>query len=162
MNKTFLASIDALYDMLAFVSRLSMQAGFSSSNLSKIELATEEVLVNIINYGYPNGDGTIEISCEVLYSPVVENAHLTDIGHGDQEGIKIVIKDNGHSYNPLTYQTEFDPTAPLERRQIGGYGIFFMTTIMDTVRYSRNKDQNILTLIKYHPKVENHSLEALS
>ena len=133
MIKTFSASLDKLYDMLKFIKEQAEAAGFQPAVISKIELAAEEALVNIISYGYPEQHGNIDIAC----SPP------------ERDGIKIVIKDRGISYNPLTNAKKVDVTTTIEERTIGGYGIYFILRIMDEVEYRRENNYNVLTLIKY-------------
>lgn len=133
MNKIFPASLDRLYEMLHFIREQAAIAEFDESKISKIELAVEETVVNIVTYGYPKRNGIIEINC----SPSII------------DGIKIIIKDKGIPYNPLTNTKKFDPTATLENRDIGGYGIFLILKIMDEVDYKRVENYNVLTLTKF-------------
>ncbi|MFC2047137.1 ATP-binding protein [Chloroflexota bacterium] len=42
-----------------------------------------------------------------------------------------------------------DVEAPLEKRKVGGLGIYLVRILMDEVNYRRDQDRNILTLIKY-------------
>jgi serine/threonine-protein kinase RsbW len=134
MMKIFPASLDQLYEMLQFVRENALVVGFQPLHLSKIELAAEEALVNIISYGYVNRLGTIEIFCS---SPEA----IT--------GVKIIIRDHGMPYNPLANAKSFEINAPLEARTIGGCGVFFILTIMDEVEYYRESNMNILILTKY-------------
>src|ERR1700733_4996308 len=83
--KVFPASLDRLYDMLRFIHSNVVEVGFDESTASKIELACEEALVNIISYGFPDEMGYIEIDCSLTSSP----------------GIKIQIRDRGIPFNPL-------------------------------------------------------------
>lgn len=133
MTKTYPASLDSLYEMLHFIRRHAQEADFDETEVVKIELAVEEALVNIINYGYPNTVGHISITCS----------------RSEEEGIRFVIQDKGIPYNPLTNPNIFDPNSPLELRGVGGYGIFFILKIMDEVKYDREGSFNILTLTKY-------------
>ncbi len=133
MIRTFSATLDALYEMLQFIREHAESAGFSAACVSKIELAAEEALVNIVSYGYPNRQGIIEINCS----------------HQKAFGFKIVIKDYGVAYNPINHTKQF-PSASLDNRNIGGYGVYFILKIMDEVNYARENDVNILTLIKYY------------
>jgi serine/threonine-protein kinase RsbW len=133
MIRKYPASLDKLYEMLQFVREQASLAAFDEKQVSKIELALEEALVNIISYGYPNRNGTIEIDCK----------------EPNSTGLTIIVKDRGIPYNPLTNAKPFDPTTPLEERTIGGYGIYFILKIMDEVEYRRENNYNILTLIKY-------------
>lgn len=133
MIKTFPASLEKLYEMLHFVKQQAEAAGFQNSNISKIELAAEEALVNIISYGYPNSRGNIDISCNMP----------------EKQGLRIVIKDRGIPYNPLTNARKFDAKASTDDRSIGGYGVFFILKIMDEVNYRRENNSNVLVLVKY-------------
>lgn len=132
MHKVFPADIDKLYDMLNSIRIECYEAGFEPSYISKIELAAEEALVNIIQYGYPGQKGVIDIEC------------LID----QRSGLKIVIKDQGVSYNPLkTIKND-----PHSKEDPGGYGVFMIRKLMDEVGYRRENDLNILTLFKKLPR----------
>ncbi len=104
MNKIFTAHLDNLYEMLLFIRDQAESMGFDEVEISKIELAVEEALVNIISYGYPLASGEIEIVCD----RVAKN------------GLKIVLKDNGIPFNPLSNSKKIDPDAPIEARAVGG------------------------------------------
>lgn len=97
----------------------------------KIELASEEAIVNIIRYSYKNRSGTIEIEVKV-----------------DPQRIEIILKDQGPPFNPLERKLPQDLETPLEEREEGGLGIFFIRKCMDEVRYHRHHNTNNLTLIK--------------
>lgn len=133
MVKTFPASLKRLYEMLTFVTEQAAALGFSEDDMTKIELAVEEALVNIISYGYPEDTGNIDIACE----------------NTDHRGIQIVIKDSGIAYNPVNRLKERAPGVPMDQEGVGGYGILFILKIMDEVNYIRENDHNILTLRKY-------------
>lgn len=135
MANTFIASLDNLLDMLAFVKRHAQQIGFPEQQLNKIELASEEILVNIISYGYPGSIGLIEIQC-------IPSSH--------NPGLQIVVIDQGIPFNPLIKASNAKHYDPLsESHHLGGYGIFFVLEIMDEVSYQRKGSQNVLTLYKY-------------
>ena len=57
------AKIKHLERLIEFVSGCAKEKGFSGKRVKEIELATEEVLVNIFNYAYPEGPGDVEVSC---------------------------------------------------------------------------------------------------
>ena len=133
MTRSFPASLEKLYDMLLFVKEQAMAAGFNDTHVSKIELAAEEALVNIISYGYPNSKGDIDISCNLP----------------ERKGIRIIIKDQGIPYNPLIDAKKFDPLLSKNGKSVGGYGVHFILKIMDKVDYTRENNSNVLTLVKY-------------
>jgi serine/threonine-protein kinase RsbW len=135
MVKNFPANLDELHNMLAFIREQALDLGFDEHLVSKIELACEEALVNIISYGYPANKGDIQVTCSLTES----------------QGIQITIVDKGIPYNPLTNMRTVDIKAPLEKRAPGGFGIFFIMKLMDDVNYRRENNANILTLIKNRP-----------
>lgn len=132
MVKTFKAKLDNLREILGFIHAEAALNGFDESTINKIELASEEVLVNIMQYGYPTHEGQIIVDCQI-----------------SGKGIRIEIRDQGIPFNPLESAPELDVDAPLEERKIGGCGIFFITTLMDEVKYNREDEMNVLTLVKY-------------
>jgi serine/threonine-protein kinase RsbW len=127
MRKTFSASLDQLYAMLAFIRERSIAAGLDPLIIARVELACEEALVNIISYAYPNSSGSIDIFCR----------------SADQPGIKISLRDQGIAYDPLNNQ------MVRKEDQLGGYGILLIRKIMDEVQYKREASDNVLTLVKY-------------
>lgn len=133
MIKQFPASLEHLYEMLEFVRTYALITGFDLHNVIKIELAAEEALVNIINYAYEEPSGNIYIQCQ----------------KPDVPGVKIIIKDKGFPFNPLTSIRRLNLNDPLEIRTLGGYGVFFILKIMDQVEYRREDDMNVLIMTKY-------------
>lgn len=135
-SKEFPATLDHLYEMLQFIYTHAIDLNFDMGDMSKIELVSEEALVNIISYAYPDKKGTIEIFVE-----------------GVQEGILIRLSDKGIPYDPVKEskisKEVVENHDPVELRKMGGYGIFFILTLMDKVSYAREGDKNVLTLVKY-------------
>lgn len=135
MNTKFPASLDKLHDMLGFIRSQALAAGFLDNTASKIELALEEALVNIINYAYPDKDGTVEITCQVISSP--------------KKGIEVILLDQGVAFDPLKNAREPVFDMSVEEKPIGGYGVYLMRKIMDHVTYERLGNSNVLKLVKY-------------
>jgi anti-sigma regulatory factor (Ser/Thr protein kinase) len=138
-QKVFPAGLDHLYEMLVFIKEYGLSQNMSHMILDQMTLATEEALVNIINYGYPEGKkGTIDIACENSISP---------------PGIKITIKDQGVPFNPIENLPSTLPSrsSVLEKSDdsLGGYGIYILVELMDSVEYRRVNEENILCMIKY-------------
>jgi serine/threonine-protein kinase RsbW len=151
-KKTFPARIDQLHGMLNFIQIYGKNKQIPSLLLDKIILAAEEALVNVINYGYPDENGTIDLSCEET---------------GLKPGLRILIKDYGIPFNPINEalikkkkplgkqasqekKSEVEENQiPKEDHQIGGYGIYIFVGIMDCVEYKRMDGGNVLSLIKY-------------
>lgn len=131
-GSTFPAKIDKLEAMIDFIIDFAQDEGLAPDKLSQVRLAAEEVLVNVINYAYPDKPGDVEIFC----------APLKD------KGIVVDIKDSGFPFNPLE-KAEPDTSLPMEKRKIGGLGIFLAKKVMDELTYERKENKNVLRLIKH-------------
>lgn len=128
----FAAKLENLEPMLDFIEQRAKGLGFDAKKLNGIRLASEEALVNVINYAYPDKQGSMEIAYDSK----------------DDKRLVVEIIDWGIPFNPLL-MPEPDIESPVERRKIGGLGIYLARSIMDEVSYRREEDRNILTLIKY-------------
>lgn len=102
----------------------------------RLELCAEEILVNIIDYAYPQTDGFLSISVEYK-SLLKDNKHLC-----------FTFIDSGIPYNPLKNQKEKPQISSIEEQSIGGLGIFLYTTIMDGVNYQYHNGMNQLMVWK--------------
>ncbi|MBQ8013069.1 MAG: ATP-binding protein [Treponema sp.] len=98
--------------------------------LYKIDLAVEEIFVNISHYAYQPNVG------EAWISASFEDNVLT-----------IIFKDKGKEFNPIA-KADPDITLSAEERDIGGLGIFLTKKFMDSVEYEYKDNQNILTIRK--------------
>ena len=127
-----LKQVPALNDFVeSFTARLEMEPSVKS----KIKLAVEEAVVNVIEYAYP--PGTVgEISLEAQSNGTT---------------VTFVISDAGKPFDP-TQAGRVDTTLSAEERPIGGLGIFLVRELMDSINYERIDGKNILTLKKkYKP-----------
>ncbi|MDB6081727.1 MAG: rsbW [Chlamydiia bacterium] len=123
MQKTIRSELSELQEAIHFVTAHAERAQCSHDALWKIQLATEEALINIMRHGYFfETTGHIHIEC--AHTP----PHFA-----------VLIKDKGVSFNPTTV----DSTAFYEK-----HGIRLIRSVMDEVRYTRSDNVNILTLIK--------------
>lgn len=104
--------------------------GVSMNTLMALNLALEEAVTNVINYGFDGGD------------------HLIDVELVMADGaVMATITDDGKEYNPLAREDP-DVTAPLEERRIGGLGVLLVKKLMDEVTYVREGDRNVLAMRK--------------
>jgi serine/threonine-protein kinase RsbW len=123
------ARMDSLHAFMEQATVCAEKQGFCPDRIKDIELALEELLVNIINYAYPGGEGLIDMTCRP----------------DARDRLVIEIADSGVPFNMLAYGDP-DTTAEIEERRIGGLGIFFVKQLMDEVHYRREDDLNILTI----------------
>ena len=124
-NISELNRLNALLEQLAKEWKIPKEISF------QINLALEEMVTNVINYGYEDKSS--------------HTITLSFILHGNV--IIIQIEDDGRAFNPLT-APEPDTTEPAEKRKIGGLGIHLVKELMDTVTYVRKNEKNILTIQK--------------
>ncbi len=128
---TVLAKDNRLDDVKNFVTENLEAEGCSEKTLMQLELAVEESFVNIAHYAYPPETGTVTVTKE-----------LTDDGL-----LIVVLSDSGTPYDPLK-KPDPDLTLPLDKKPIGGLGIYMTKKSMDKVSYEYQDGKNILTLEK--------------
>ena len=100
--------------------------------LYQIEVAVEEIFVNIVRYAQLADDDDIEVRCEVLTDP-----------------LRVVVQflDGGIPFDPLAKDDpDLTPDGIMERE--GGLGIFMVKKMMDDVSYSYEGGKNTLTILK--------------
>ena len=134
MELTVPADDKQLETVLDFIHK-QLPADCETDLLYKIDLAAEEIFVNIAHYAYkdklPEGQaGTAWITC------TMENDTLT-----------MIFKDNGIPFNPLA-KSDPDITLSAQDRSIGGLGIFLTKKYMDSIDYKYENGENILTMKK--------------
>ncbi len=133
MNRTITLQnkMSELQRMKPFVIDSLQAFGIDEKEIKNIRLVIEEAVVNVIQYAYePDTEGTVELQLSAT-----------------EQLLQIVIADHGKPFDP-TKSPEVDVSAPVEERQIGGLGIFFMRELMDDVSYQRTDGKNVLTLSK--------------
>ncbi len=97
----------------------------------QIRLVLEEVVTNIISYGYENQAG-----------------HLIEVQIVDSEqAVTLSVRDDACPFNLLEHPVP-DLEIPLEDRRVGGLGIHMVRQIMDTIDYQREAGENRLLMRK--------------
>lgn len=116
----------------AFMDRIARMVQLDSSLQSRLNLALEEAVTNVILYAYPEDtDGLVDIG-----------AYL-----GGKQ-LTFTVTDTGKPFDP-TGHAEVDISAGVGERKVGGLGIHLVRQIMDAVHYERRGDRNILTMTKH-------------
>ena len=126
------AQTEELKKVLAFVDSRLEAADCPVKTQLQIDVAVEEIFVNIAHYAYADGDGTAEITARV---------------EGDPAEAVIEFRDAGVPYDPLS-RPDPDVTLSAEDRRIGGLGIYMVKKSMDAVRYRHEDGRNVLTIRK--------------
>ncbi len=128
------ASRGRLGDVLAFIGSLLDQAACPLKIRMQIEIAAEEMFVNVCDYAYGGDPG-----------PCTVEAKLTD--REDGRLFVLTFIDEGVPYNPLE-KDDPDTSLPAEERQIGGLGIFMAKKSVDLMDYEYRDSRNIVTMYK--------------
>lgn len=114
-----------------FMKGIASRLGIDTALSRKLRLATEEAVVNVIEYAYPAGvTGDIHVRAEY-----------------NGERLKLTITDNGIPFDP-TQKDKADISLSAEERPIGGLGILLVRELMDSINYEREGTKNVLTLRK--------------
>ena len=133
MNElTLEARVENLDQVLSFVDGYLEQLGCPMKAQLQIDVAVEELFVNIAHYAYKPGIGSATIRVEAAQEP---------------PAVSITFIDRGTPYDPLK-KPDPDVTLSAEERQIGGLGIYMVKKSMDDIQYRYEDGQNILTIRK--------------
>ena len=126
------AITENLPKVLEFIDSKLEAVGCPLKTQMQIDVAAEEIFVNIANYAYSPDKGMAKVRVEVGDDPL---------------HVSITFIDHGVPYDPLAKE---DPNVNLsaEERQIGGLGIFLVKNTMDDLTYEYINGSNILTLKK--------------
>lgn len=131
------ADISNLDALMAFVGEKLEAAGCPEEEKGRLELAAEEIFVNIANYAYPKdvkAPGSVAV----------------DFTANEKDGITevaVVFTDEGIPFNPMDH-LDPDVTVPVGMRECGGLGILMVRKIVDTMSYARQGKTNRLEFTK--------------
>lgn len=96
-----------------------------------VSLALDEIITNIISYGYEDQEN-----------------HFIGIRISLQdEQVLIEVEDDGREFNPLTIP-EADTESSIEERPIGGLGVHLVRNLMDELKYTYQNKKNCLLMKK--------------
>ena len=98
----------------------------------QIDVAIDEWMANIASYAYGNGVG--EVTVRFDFQP-------------DDRTVVLTFIDSGIPYDPLA-KPDPDVTLSVDKRAVGGLGIFLIKKTMDDMTYARQDGHNVLTIRK--------------
>jgi serine/threonine-protein kinase RsbW len=127
----FDAQIVHLPLMLRWIREKLRDLPITHSEKNKLEVVSEEILVNIIHYAYQDKIGKIEI----LWTEQKPLVHIR-------------FKDFGAPFNPLVNEKPPIKSLSVDSKDIGGLGIFFIKNLVDKIEYRYESGANILTVSK--------------
>lgn len=126
------ATRENLPKVISFVNEHLEAADCNMGTQIQIDIAVEELFINIASYAYDPEIGTAVVQVTVTDEPL---------------SVEITFIDNGRQYDPLAKEDP-DITLPIDKRKKGGLGIFMVKNSMDDIHYEYADGKNILTIKK--------------
>jgi anti-sigma regulatory factor (Ser/Thr protein kinase) len=122
---------DQIDTVRKFFDDYSKENKLTEKTVHDIQMALDELLTNIVNYGYEDTD-----------------EHQIDIHFGvNDDAVKVEIVDDSKPYNILEKDNP-DISLSMEDKPIGGLGIFLIKKLMSNVDYYTEEGKNHLVMIK--------------
>ena len=127
------AYLESLSDFREFIKEhCAGVPGVTDEVVYDVQLAVDEACTNIISHGYAALDaGSIILDLDI---------------HPDR--LVVTLTDFGHAFEPSSAPVP-DVDAPIEEREVGGFGLFFIQQAMDEMNYQVTEDGNKMTLTKH-------------
>jgi len=119
--------LDSLERIGKYVMSAAAEAGLEKASAYRLRLAVDEIVTNIILYGYDSGRSEGNVDLRTML---------------DDESLTICVEDNSAAFDPRQNAPPADLDADLENRQIGGLGVFLALEGVDRFGYERINDRN--------------------
>jgi serine/threonine-protein kinase RsbW len=120
-------------EVTAWLEEIMRGSGFTEEAILDTQLAVEEAITNVIVHGYKESSGEVVITC-----------------HVNSDRMEVEIADTAPHFDPLSIP-EPDLDGGIEKRRIGGLGVFLIRQVMDGVSYRYENGKNILLMTKNRP-----------
>ncbi|NUP98866.1 MAG: ATP-binding protein [Armatimonadetes bacterium] len=117
------------------VTFVAMRMGFADRDAARIRLAVDEACANVVSHATPDG-APYRVVCE-------------------EQGERLVVRvqDAGPVFDLEAFANP-NLDVPLEKRQVGGLGLYLMRRVMDSVELMARDDGKELVLSKVLPRPE--------
>ncbi len=129
---TIEATVQNLQQVLDFVDGVLETMNCPMKLQMQMDVAVEELYVNVASYAYAPGTGNVTVRIEKLADPAA---------------IEVTFIDSGVPFDP-TAREDPDVHLSAEERKIGGLGIYMVKKSMDTMTYEYTDGKNILSISK--------------
>jgi anti-sigma regulatory factor (Ser/Thr protein kinase) len=126
--------LDEMSTIITMVENFGVKHSVPGVVINELNLVLDEVLSNIISYGYSES-ATGRITVRLNYQPGEVSAE---------------VRDDGKPFDPLQANSP-DIAGTVQSRRVGGLGIHFMKELMDNVAYARVGNENRLVVRKKIP-----------
>ena len=134
MQSRLIVTVDshAMRQLDGFVTGFVAERGIVAEEAHRILILLEELLTNLMKYGYPDGrePGRAEIALAI---------------NGDRLEIEFI--DDGCAFDPFA-GPPVDLDQPVESRPVGGLGLHLLRSMCDETRYERRDEHNVIRLAR--------------
>jgi serine/threonine-protein kinase RsbW len=119
-----------------FVAAVAERLGLDDDETFALQMAIDEACSNVMEHAYRGrSDGQVSVRLQALDDQVV-----------------VTIHDQGEPFDPQSVPRP-DTSAPLQKRQNGGLGLYLMEKLMDSVEWGFDPERgNTLTMRKRRGK----------
>ena len=129
LSISFANDMQELTHLLQVVNVFLEPRPLSSKLVYAVNLILEEILMNIIKYGYDDEEShEIEVQIEV-----------------EREEVAVTVVDDGKEFNPLTIPGLDRSKSAMDRIE-EGLGLQFVRHMRNAMEYRREEDKNILKI----------------
>ncbi len=125
---TLAVDVAAVGRAISFAKQSAAANAVKTSIEHKIIVVLDDVLTNIVSYGFDDPTGH-EINIEFDLK---------------RRRLAVIVTDDGRAFDPLS-QPAPDMTGGVENVAIGGLGLELIRHLADDVSYRRGADRNVLT-----------------
>lgn len=105
--------------------------GIADETRGDIRVAIEELLVNAVDYGFPDGADGGRLGARLAV---------------DAGAVRVALADNGAAYDPFSREPP-DIDAADDEREPGGLGVYLVTRLAREFSYRREDDRNRIDLL---------------
>ena len=129
LSISFVNDMQELTHVLQVVNVFLEPRGLQPKLIYAVNLILEEILMNIIKYGYEDEEShEIEVQIEV-----------------EQEEVALTVIDDGKEFNPLTIPRPDRSKSAMDRFE-EGLGLQFVRHMRNAMEYRREENKNILKI----------------
>lgn len=129
MEQKFKRNFDEIKNIVTMTEALFRQEGLQAGLRTVVDLATEELFVNMVTY---NTESSEDILIQMM---------------PHEHGIKVSLTDyNVDRFDP-TNAVAVDVDAPLEERTPGGLGLYLVMKMVDSIHYEYRNRKSKITFI---------------
>ena len=111
------ADLGRLAEVRRFVREVAPAVGADDRTVIDLVQAVDEWVTNVVVHGYRGSPGPVDVELE-----------------RDAASIIVRVSDLAPVFDPGV-APRFDPSVPLERRRLGGMGIYLMRDLMDSIEH---------------------------